>query len=62
MGMLAIRNEEYLSRKVLRDDIMRITDYYAEQGYAFADVRPNMDISESGSRVDISLTVDRPKA
>jgi outer membrane protein insertion porin family len=59
MGMLAIRSEEYLSRKVLRDDIMRITDYYAEQGYAFADVRPKLDISESGSRVDVTLTVDR---
>ena len=59
LDMLAIRNEEFLSRKVLRDDIMRITDYYAEQGYAFAEIRPKMDISETGSRVDITLTVDR---
>ncbi len=59
LDMLAIRNTEYLSRKILRDDIIRITDYYAEQGYAFAEVRPKMDISETGSRVDITLSVDR---
>jgi outer membrane protein insertion porin family len=38
---------------------MKIQDYYAEQGYAFAEVRPKMDISESGTRVDITLSVDR---
>ncbi|MGI9538436.1 MAG: outer membrane protein assembly factor BamA [Desulfocapsaceae bacterium] len=59
LGMLSIRSEEYLSRKTLREDIMGLQDYYAEQGYAFAEVRPMMDISESGSRVDITLSVDR---
>jgi outer membrane protein insertion porin family len=59
LSMLAIRSEEYLSRQTLRDDILKIQDYYAEQGYAFAEVRPKMDISESGSRVDITLSVDR---
>jgi len=59
MDMLDIRNQEYLSRKTLRDDIIKITDYYSEQGYAFAEVRPKMDKSESGSRVDIELMVNR---
>lgn len=59
LDMLAIRSEEYLSRKTLRDDILKLQDYYAEQGYAFAEVRPMMDISESGSRVDISLNIER---
>jgi outer membrane protein insertion porin family len=59
LDMLEIRNAEYLSRKTLRDDIIKITDYYAEQGYAFAEARPEMNKSESGSRVDINLKVDR---
>ncbi len=59
MEMLDIRKEEYLSRKTLRDDMIKITDYYSEQGYAFAEVRPKMDKSESGSRVDIVLDIDR---
>lgn len=59
LDMLSIRNEAFLSRQVLREDILKITDFYAEQGYAFADVRPNMNKSQSGSRVDIELSIDK---
>lgn len=59
LDMLAVRNEPYLSRKTLRDDIIKITDYYSEQGYAFAEVRPKMDKSVSGTRVDINLDITR---
>ena len=59
LDMLSIRSEPYLSRKVLRDDILKITDFYAEQGFAFADIRPDLDKSESGSRVDIALSVEK---
>ncbi len=59
LDMLSIRNEEFLSRKTLREDILRITDYYAEQGFAFADIRPDLNKSPSGSRVDVSLSIDK---
>ena len=59
LDMLSIRNEDFLSRQVLREDILKITDFYAEQGYAFADIRPNMNKSQSGSRVDIDLSIDK---
>jgi len=59
LNMLQIRDAEYLNRKMLRDDIIRITDYYAEQGYAFAEAQPQLDKSASGSRVDITLDIDR---
>ncbi|MCG6931286.1 MAG: outer membrane protein assembly factor BamA [Desulfofustis sp.] len=59
LDMLEVRKEEYLSRKTLRDDIIKITDYYSEQGYAFAEVRPKLDKSETGSRVDIVLDITR---
>ena len=59
LDMLSIRNEDFLSRQTLREDILKITDYYAELGYAFADVRPKMDKSASGSRVDIKLQVSK---
>jgi outer membrane protein insertion porin family len=59
LDMLSIRNEAFLSRQVLREDILKITDFYAEEGYAFADVRPNMNKSQSGSRVDIELSIDK---
>ncbi len=57
--LLTVQNEKFINRKVLREDVLKITDYYAEHGYAFADVRPNMDKSATGARVDIVLTIDK---
>ncbi|WP_028317584.1 outer membrane protein assembly factor BamA [Desulfobulbus elongatus] len=55
---LKIRDEEYLNRQVLRDDITRLTDLYSEQGYAFAEINPKMN--KSGSDViDVVLHVDK---
>ncbi len=59
IATLKIRNEEFLNRQVLRDDVTRLTDLYAEQGYAFADVSPKVTKSEAGKRVDILLHVDK---
>ena len=33
---LKIRDEEYLNRQTMREDIVRLTDLYAEQGYAYS--------------------------
>lgn len=57
LDLLGIRDEEFLSRQQLRNDVLRITDYYAERGYAFADVRPDMNKSESGQRVDVTINI-----
>ncbi|PIE65150.1 MAG: outer membrane protein assembly factor BamA [Desulfobacterales bacterium] len=59
LDLLSLREEEYWSRKTLREDILKIIDYYSEKGYAFADIRPKMDKSETGTRVDLALTIDK---
>lgn len=59
LDLLSIRDEEFLSRKTLRDDIIKITDYYSEFGYAFAEVRPDIKKSAGGGRVDITLNIYR---
>ncbi len=58
-NLLTVQNEKFINRKALRDDILKITDYYAEHGYAFADVRPNMDKSKGGGRVDVSIEINK---
>jgi outer membrane protein insertion porin family len=58
-NLLTVQQEKYINRKVLRDDVLKITDYYAEHGYAFADVRPNLNKSKSGARVDIEIIIDK---
>lgn len=57
LDLLSIRSEEYISRQTLRSDVLKITDYYAERGYAFADVKPMMNRSESGERLDIIINI-----
>jgi len=59
ISMLTIRKEKFLNRKVLRDDTLKLTDLYAEHGYAFAEIRPKVNKSPVGKRVDITLNVDK---
>lgn len=59
LEVLQIRDEEYVNRQVLRDDITRITDLYAEYGYAFADVNPKINRSADGESVDLLLQVKK---
>ena len=58
-NLLSVQNEKFINRKVLREDVLKITDYYAERGYAFADVRPNLNKSTTGERVDIVIDINK---
>ena len=55
--MTQIRQEEYLSRKILREDILRLTDLYAENGYAFAEVHPVIEENEKDKIVNIVINI-----
>ena len=59
LDLLKIRNQDFLDRSILREDIMAITDYYSEQGYAFANVRPQLSKSTSGQRLDVVFDIDK---
>lgn len=54
---LKIRDEEYLNRQTLREDMARLTDLYAEQGYAYAEVNPRINKAQSGNRIDLVLEI-----
>lgn len=57
LNLLTIREEKYLSRQSLREDIMKLTDYYAESGYAFAGINPVSTKAEVGNRIDINFRI-----
>lgn len=59
IGMLQVRHEKFLNRKVLRDDTLKLTDIYAEHGYAFAEVSPQINKSTKGKRVNITFKVNK---
>jgi len=56
---LSIQKQDFINRQVLREDVLRITDYYSENGYAFSDVRPQMNKSSTGARVDIDIHIEK---
>lgn len=57
LQLLKIRNEEYLSRNILREDILKLNDYYAENGYAYAEAVPAVNTSSEERRVDITINI-----
>jgi outer membrane protein insertion porin family len=59
LALLKIRDEEYLSRNILREDILRLNDYYAENGYAFAEAVPAVNTSAEEQRVDITIQINK---
>ena len=56
-GLLELSKEKFFSRKILRDDVLRLTDRYAESGYAFAEVDPKLSKNEEDKRMDLSLKI-----
>jgi outer membrane protein insertion porin family len=58
-SLLTIQDQEFINRQILREDVLKLTDFYSENGFAFADIRPKMKKSSSGDRVDIMIEIDK---
>lgn len=54
-ALLELGKEKFFSRKILREDVLRLTDHYAEKGYAFAEVEPKLSRNEEEKRIDLVL-------
>jgi len=59
LALLEIRNVEYLSRKILREDVLRLNDFYAENGYAFAEATPQVKTNKEEKLVDIIINLNK---
>lgn len=59
IAMLKIRDEDFLNRQTLRSDSLKLTDLYAEQGYAFAEIRPKVNRTPGSQRVDIVFLINK---
>jgi outer membrane protein insertion porin family len=59
LQMLKIHNKEYLSRNIMREDILRLNDFYAENGYAFAEATPVVNTSKEEKLVDIVIDINK---
>jgi len=54
-----VDREEFFSRKVLREDVLRLTDYYAEKGYAFAEATPDTSKDRIEKKVDLTFHISK---
>lgn len=59
IDLMTIRKEKYMSRMVLREDILKIQDLYAEKGYAFVEIRPDLRKSRTAKRFDIVFNIHK---
>lgn len=58
-ALLTIRDKEYLSRSAIRNDILKITDYYAEAGFAFANIRPIVTKAAIGDTMNVTFDISK---
>ena len=59
MKKLAITQETYFSREKVRNDVLALTDVYADQGYAYADISPRIDQKPEQLLVDITYAIQK---
>ena len=57
--LVSVQDNEYLSKQAIRDDILKITDYYAEAGFAFANIRPNVVKAAIGDQMDVTYEIKK---
>ena len=56
---IKISEEEYYSREILRNDILALTDLYANEGYANADISPRIDQDQQKLEVQITFEISK---
>jgi len=59
MEKIKIADEEFYNREVLSKDILLLTDIYADEGYAYAQVSPTIERDYDKLTVDIKITISK---
>ncbi len=59
LKQLELPKKEYFNREALRRDIMKLTDLFADKGYAYAKVEPKIEKDEKAHIVNITFAVDK---
>lgn len=58
---LRIPEEAYFNRQVVRQDVVTLTDVYADEGYAHADIAPELKLHEESKTIDIIFHITKNK-
>ncbi|MBU1056300.1 MAG: outer membrane protein assembly factor BamA [Proteobacteria bacterium] len=58
---IKINKEKYYNRQVLQSDILVLTDLYTNEGYAYAEVVPDIDPDKDKLQVNINYIINKGK-
>lgn len=53
------KDDEYFDRSVLREDLHKLSEHYADYGYAFAQTDAQTDVDREAKRVNLVLTISK---
>jgi outer membrane protein insertion porin family len=56
---LKITKETYYNREIVRNDVLVLTDIYSDEGYAFAEINPQIDENIDELKVNITYTIEK---
>jgi outer membrane protein insertion porin family len=56
---LAIRKEQFYNREVIRNDVLKLVDRYSLDGYAFAEIVPQIKEDPAGPQVDLIYEIKK---
>lgn len=56
-----IGQEEFYNREVVRNDVLLLSDIYADEGYAYSNITPRIDKSADRSALNITYVIDKDK-
>jgi len=61
LDKLKIGRETYYNREIVRNDVLYLTDLYADEGYAYANVTPRIDEDLKNLVVNITYEINKGK-
>lgn len=59
---LKITQEAFYNREIVRKDLLMLSDLYADEGYARADISPKVDQDTEAQRVNITFMIEKGPA
>jgi len=59
LSVMKLKPDDIFSSIQLSNDISRLTTFYGDEGYAFANVNPDIQVDRDNLRVDISLDLEK---
>lgn len=61
LTMIHVGEQEYFSREVVQKDASALKDFYADEGYAYAEIAPSVKEDELNHLVNITYSIDPGK-